>query len=78
MECERIHPFFLMYDNNGYLGAFGWTFQGQPLDGDSSIVDWFKLNSKTLFVSSEHIVRFYLRDREQIDLKLYLILCESS
>ncbi|KAK3101821.1 hypothetical protein FSP39_006599 [Pinctada imbricata] len=49
LACEQIYPVFLMYDNEGHLGAFGWTFQGEPLDGDISVVDWFKLTKETFY-----------------------------
>ncbi|XP_062569052.1 uncharacterized protein LOC134231150 [Saccostrea cucullata] len=49
MQCERLYPVFLMYDSEGKLGAFGWTFQGQPYEGPNSILDWYQLQPKTFY-----------------------------
>lgn len=30
LPCEKLYPVFLMYNQDGLLGAFGWMFQGTP------------------------------------------------
>ena len=41
-----------MYDTEGKLGAFGWSFQGFPLDLSQSDLSWFKLTPETYQVST--------------------------
>ncbi|XP_076114026.1 uncharacterized protein LOC143082289 [Mytilus galloprovincialis] len=47
LPCEKIYPVFLMYDSEGKLGAFGWSFQGFALDSSQSDLSWFKLRPET-------------------------------
>ncbi|XP_060068306.1 uncharacterized protein LOC132548456 [Ylistrum balloti] len=47
LPCEKIYPVFLMYDNEGKLGAFGWSFQGKPMDVSSSKISWFRMTPQT-------------------------------
>ncbi|CAL1530731.1 unnamed protein product, partial [Lymnaea stagnalis] len=49
LQCERLYPVFLMYNDEGQLGGFGWLFQGvPPSESPRSPVKWFK-----------HSVQFY-------------------
>lgn len=59
MQCERLYPVFLMYDSEGQLGAFGWSFQGQPYEGGKSIVSWYQINKDTFYVS--HMWEFMIK-----------------
>jgi len=45
-----------MYDTEGKLGAFGWSFQGFPLDLSQSDLSWFKLTPETYQVSILKII----------------------
>ncbi|OWF41685.1 uncharacterized protein LOC110462080 [Mizuhopecten yessoensis] len=47
LPCEKIYPVFLMYDTEGKLGAFGWSFQGKPMDVSSSKISWFRMTPQT-------------------------------
>ncbi|XP_069131936.1 uncharacterized protein [Argopecten irradians] len=47
LPCEKIYPVFLMYDTEGKLGAFGWSFQGKPMDVSSSQISWFRMTPQT-------------------------------
>jgi len=51
MMCEKLYPLFLMYDDEGKLGAFGWTFQGNPIDITDGPVSWFRVTPTTYAVS---------------------------
>ncbi|CAG5124516.1 unnamed protein product, partial [Candidula unifasciata] len=43
LPCERLYPVFLMYNDEGQLGGFGWLFQGiPPAESPRSPVKWFK------------------------------------
>ncbi|KAL5007801.1 hypothetical protein ScPMuIL_016607, partial [Solemya velum] len=43
LPCEQLYPLFLMYDMEGKLGAFGWTFQGRPMMSHAAALSWFHL-----------------------------------
>lgn len=49
MQCERLYPVFLMYDSEGQLAAFGWSFQGEPYEGPNSIVSWYQIRPETFY-----------------------------
>ncbi|KAJ8298851.1 hypothetical protein KUTeg_022911 [Tegillarca granosa] len=44
LPCEKIFPVFLMYDSEGKLSAFGWAFQGKPMN--LAPIKWFHLVPK--------------------------------
>ncbi|KAL8601993.1 hypothetical protein ACOMHN_008485 [Nucella lapillus] len=44
LPCELLYPVFLMYNQDGLLGAFGWLFQGSPAYYPyEDELSWFKL-----------------------------------
>ncbi|XP_076471171.1 uncharacterized protein LOC143301051 [Babylonia areolata] len=44
LPCEMLYPVFLMYNQDGLLGAFGWLFQGSPAYyAYEDELSWFKL-----------------------------------
>ncbi|XP_070200891.1 uncharacterized protein [Littorina saxatilis] len=54
LPCEMLYPVFLMYNQDGLLGAFGWLFQGTPPTYSRQVIgaqekeselSWFKLYS---------------------------------
>ncbi|XP_005093461.1 uncharacterized protein LOC101851793 [Aplysia californica] len=43
LACEKLYPVFLMYNDEGQLGGFGWLFQGiPPSESSRTPVKWFK------------------------------------
>ncbi|KAH9491469.1 hypothetical protein Btru_044917 [Bulinus truncatus] len=49
LQCEKLYPVFLMYNDEGQLGGFGLLFQGVPPSEPSEMhFNWFK-----------HSVQFY-------------------
>lgn len=46
-----------MYDSEGQLAAFGWSFQGEPYEGPNSIVSWYQIRPETFYV---RLINFYL------------------
>lgn len=52
MPCELLYPVFLMYNQDGLLGAFGWLFQGSPhFYAYDDELSWFRLTESTYPVS---------------------------
>ncbi|PVD33422.1 hypothetical protein C0Q70_04678 [Pomacea canaliculata] len=48
MPCELLYPVFLMYNQDGLLGAFGWLFQGSPhFYAYDDELSWFRLTEST-------------------------------
>ena len=47
LPCEMLYPVFLMYNQDGLLGAFGWLFQGSPAyyTYEEEELSWFKLSA---------------------------------
>ena len=47
LPCEMLYPVFLMYNQDGLLGAFGWLFQGSPAyyPYEEEELSWFKLSA---------------------------------
>ncbi|XP_076450720.1 uncharacterized protein LOC143286807 [Babylonia areolata] len=46
LPCEMLYPVFLMYNQDGLLGAFGWLFQGTPAYYPyEEELSWFKLDA---------------------------------
>ncbi|KAL8589217.1 hypothetical protein ACOMHN_017019 [Nucella lapillus] len=46
LPCEKLYPMFLMYNQDGLLGAFGWLFQGTPAYYPyEEELSWFKLDA---------------------------------
>ncbi|XP_050407992.1 uncharacterized protein LOC126823289 [Patella vulgata] len=44
MKCEDMYPVFLMYNSEGQLGAFGWSFQGAPSPFLEDDLTWFRIS----------------------------------
>ncbi|ESP02552.1 hypothetical protein LOTGIDRAFT_171952 [Lottia gigantea] len=46
MKCEDLYPVFLMYNSEGQLGSFGWSFQGAPSPYMENDLSWFRLSQQ--------------------------------
>nr|KAG5702362.1 hypothetical protein BaRGS_002144 [Batillaria attramentaria] len=80
LPCEHLYPVFLMYNQDGLLGAFGWLFQGSPpYYPYEEELSWFKVSSTVypyifdekmlpscMFNPDFHVfgIRVYLRNKD--------------